>query len=241
MTFDPDSVKALAFDIGGTVFNWHGAITEAVAPLAAERGVELDAAAFANDWRYRMFEILEQVHLGARPWMNADAMHRLALDDLMERYPRLGLDGNQRDTLNLVWHRMPAWPDAPPAIERLRGRYTTVVLTILSWSIAVDSSKAAGIAWDGIISADAIGLYKPNPKAYEKAAELLALPPGQVMMVAAHPSDLRAAIKAGFRSAYVKPHLFDPGEDYTDTGFAEQFDVVAEDFPELCRKLLISG
>jgi 2-haloacid dehalogenase len=162
----------------------------------------------------------------------------MALDDVLERHSALQLSGAERDDLNLVWHRLRAWPDAPEAIEAMRGRFTVVVLTVLSWAIAVDSSKAAGIEWDGILSCEFLGVYKPDKDAYLACARLLRLEPSQVMMAAAHPGDLRAAMAAGFRSAYVPR----PGErgDGNDGDLSPQadFDVNARDFPDLARQLL---
>ena len=110
-------------------------------------------------------------------------------------------------------------------------------LTILSWSMAAGSSRKNGINWDSILSCDILGIYKPDPRCYSRAAEIVDSVPADIMMVASHPSDLRAAIKAGYRSAYVVPRLEDPGDDYTDTGFAEEFDIVASDFQDLARQL----
>ena len=133
---------------------------------------------------------------------------------------------------------MPAWPDAPGAIAALRERFVVAPLTILSWRMAVGSSRAAGIDWDGILSCDLLGIYKPDPRCFARAAEIIGCAPAAIIKVAAHPSDLRAAAASGFRTAYVRPRLEDPGEDYRDTGFAREFDVVAEDFGDLARQLL---
>ena len=142
---DLSKIKALTFDVGGTVFDWHSTIRDEIARIASEREAEVDAARFANDWRRRMFEILGNVRDGDLPWMNADEMHRRALDDIAPDHPTLDLNASERDELNMIWHRLNFWRDAPDAIEALRGRYTVVVLTILSWSLVVDSSKKAGI------------------------------------------------------------------------------------------------
>ena len=104
--------------------------------------------------------------------------------------------------------------------------------------MAVGSSRLAGIAWDGLLSCDLLGVYKPDPRCFARAAEIMGCAPREIMKVAAHPSDLRAARAAGWRTAYVLPKLQDPGEDYSDTGFDAEFDVVASDFRDLARKLL---
>ena len=130
-------VEALAFDVGGTVFDWQTPIRAAVKSLARERGAEVDDRQFALAWRAGMFGVLKQVREGTLPWMNADQMHRRVLDDLAEKYSRLDLSTQDRDELNRIWHRLKAWPDLPGALARLRERYKAIVLTVLSWAIAV--------------------------------------------------------------------------------------------------------
>lgn len=237
MTFDPATVDALTFDVGGSVFDWDTAIRTALAPVAERHGATVDMERFSYAWRGGMFDVLDAVNAGALPWMDADAMHRRALDTVLADFPDLDLSADERDDLTRCWHRMPAWPGAAEGIARLRGRFTTVVFTILSWSIAVDSSKFAGITWDGILSGDMMGIYKPAPGAYRRAAELLRLPAERVMMVAAHPNDLRNAAAVGMRTAYVRPRIHDPGEDYDNVDAANEFDVVADDFPGLAARL----
>jgi 2-haloacid dehalogenase len=159
------------------------------------------------------------------------------LDDVLAKHTALQLSGSERDELTRAWHRIDAWPDAPAALEKLRSRYTVVVLTVLSWSIAVDCSKHNGISWDGILSCEFLGHYKPDAEAYQKAVSLLSLEPGQTMMVAAHAGDLRAAMAAGLHSAFVNSDP-DPGVAYGTGGSASEWDITAQDFPELARKLL---
>ena len=238
MAIDLNTIKALTFDVGGTIFDWHHTIREEVERLAQARGVEMDCASFTNNWRWRMFELLGQVRSGDLPWMNADELHRRALDDMVEKYPVFNLTMEERDTLNLVWHRLRVWPDAPQALEQLRSRYTVVVLTILSWALVVDSSKIAGITWDGILSCEFLGHYKPDPDAYQAGVKLLGIAPHEAMMVAAHPGDLRAAKAAGLHTAYVpRPGERGEGND-PDLSPQPDFDVNATDFPDLARQLV---
>jgi len=233
-----NGVKALAFDIGGTVFDWHSTVRDEALKMAAERGVTLDAPAFANAWRRRQFELLAQARSKGPVVANADNFYRNALDDLAEDFPTLRLTPSERDEFTTVWHRLRAWPDAPAAIEALRSRYTVVVLTVFSWSIGVDISKGARISWDGILSCEFLGAYKPDPESYRATARLLRLEPNEVMMVAAHPSDLRAAMAAGLRSAYVpRPGERGAGND-GDLSPQPDFDINARDFPDLAKQLL---
>ena len=235
---DLSRIRALTWDIGGTVFDWHHTIRDEVAALAAARGADVDPARFANTWRRRMFQELARVRSGDLPWMNADQIHRGLLDELAEQHPSLELTPSDRDALNGVWHRLAAWPDAAEALRRLRTRYTVVVLTVMSTAIAVDSSKHNGIEWDGIISCEFLGHYKPDREAYLGGLRLLGVEPGQAMMCAAHHRDLRAAMAAGLRSAYVpRPGESGAGND-GDLSPQPDFDVNARDFTDLADQLL---
>ena len=238
MAVDLHTIRALTFDVGGTIFDWHHTIREEIERLAQARGVEMDYASFTNNWRWRMFELLGQVRSGALPWMNADELHRHALDDMIETYPAFDLTTTERDELNQVWHRLRVWTDAPQALERLRSRYTVVVLTILSWALVVDSSKTAGITWDGILSCEFLGHYKPDAEAYHAGVRLLGIEPHEAMMVAAHPGDLRAAKAAGLHTAFVpRPGERGEGND-PDLSPQSDFDVNATDFHDLARQLV---
>lgn len=235
---DLSQIRALTWDIGGTVFDWHHTIKHEVARLAAARGADLDPARFANTWRRRMFEELQRVRRGDLPWMNADQLHRRVLDELASQHPSLELSAADRDELNGIWHRLSVWPDAPDALRRLRERYTVVVLTVLSTAIAVDSSKHNGVEWDAILSCEFLGHYKPAPEAYLAGVKLLGVEPAQAIMCAAHPGDLRAAMAAGLPSAYVpRPGESGEGND-GDLSPQPDFDINALDFTDLADQLL---
>ena len=237
---DLSKIKALTFDVGGTVFDWRGAIEKEVTRLAAEQEADVDVPQFATDWRRWMFVTLARVRSGELSWRNADRIHRDVLDDVLQKHDTLNLSASERDELNEVWHRLSAWRDAPAAIERLRGRYTTVVLTVLSYSIVVDCSKHNAIGWDGILSCEFLGHYKTDPEAYQTALKLLRVDPSEAMMVAAHKGDLQGAKAAGLHTAYVhregESDVF-PGTSDLDSA-STQFDITAADFPDLADKLL---
>ena len=240
MMTDLSKIKALTFDVGGTVFDWRGAIQKEVTRLAAEQEADVDVTQFATDWRRWMFATLARVRSGELSWRNADQIHRSVLDDVLEKHSALNLSKSERDELNEVWHRLSAWTDAADAIERLRGRYTTVVLTVLSYSIVVDCSKYNRIDWDGILSCEFLGHYKTDPEAYLTALELLRVGPLEAMMVAAHARDLQGAKSAGLHTAYVhregESDVF-PGSSDLDS-VSSEFDIIAVDFLDLAGKLL---
>ncbi len=231
-----ENVKGLFFDVGGTVFDWKNTARENIQKLADRSGQSIDSEAFANRWRSEMFKIHTQVRQGNLPWINTDEMHLQALEKMASEFPLL----KTIDTPSLVrstWHHLQAFAGAPEAIERLRKKYTVVVLTILKWESIVNSSKAAGVQWDGILSCEFMGYYKPSLQAYLKGTQLLGLKPAESMMVAAHEGDLAAAQAAGLHTAYVNV----PEEDNMAEGFGQpddsNFDIEAQDFDVLCRKL----
>ena len=231
-----EKIKGLFFDVGGTVFDWKNTAREKIKKLAGEKNHTIASEAFANDWRGEMFKIHAQVRNGNLPWMNADSMHLSALNNLKNIYPLLS-DIDCMALVKSTWHNLKTFSGAPEAINRLRTKYTVVVLTILSWESIVSSSKAAKVSWDGILSCEFLGYYKPSLQAYLKGISLLGLKPAEAMMVAAHEGDLAAAQVAGLRTAYVNV----PEEDNIAEGFEQPsktiFDVEAKDFEGLCRKL----
>ena len=231
-----ENVKGLFFDVGGTVFDWKNTARGNIQKLADEKGESIDSEAFANEWRGEMFKVHSQVRQGNLPWMTSDDMHLRALANMTSNYPLL----NKIDKASLIkstWHHLKPFIGAPEAIERLRTKYTVVVLTILSWESIVNSSKRARVQWDGILSCEFLGYYKPSLQAYLKATRVLGMKPSEAMMVAAHEGDLAAARAAGLHTAYVNV----PEEDVMAEGFEEpddtNFDIEAQDFDGLCRKL----
>ena len=228
-----NGIKALTFDVGGSVFDWQTATRRAVREIADTRGVDLDDGAFTMTWRRRMFQELAKVRSGKLPWQNADQLHRTLLDELADAYPQLELSDADRDDLNRAWHRMGVWDDVPDALNSLREHYIVSILTVLSLSIVVDSSRHAGIDWDAYISCEFLGVYKPEAEAYQTAARLLGAAPQEVMMVAVHPGDLLAAQRAGLKTGYVKPKVWEPGAD----GPTVEFDVSAEDYADFARQM----
>ena len=228
-------IRALTFDVGGTVFDWQTAVRAKVGKLDQARNSNIDVPQFALDWRIRFFQLLTQVRKGEREWCSADVVQLAALEEMSAEYPGLELTPQDMADLVEVWHAMQVWEDFPPAHARLRTKYRVIVLTVMSFAIVVDSSRHAGISWDGILSGEFMQHYKPDTAAYQEAAQRLRLDPAQIMMVAAHPNDLRASMTAGFRTAYVQPKLNEPfGLDDKDPN---DFDIQADDFLDLAGKL----
>ena len=196
-------IRALTFDVFGTVVDWRSTILSELRRLGERKGVRADWAAFADDWRAGYQPAMDRVRRGELPWTNLDGLHRMILDELAPRYGLAGLSELELDELNRVWHRLDPWPDAAEGLARLKRRYIIATLSNGNVSLLTDMAKRAGLPWDVILSAELVGRYKPDPEVYLRAAEWLGVAPAETLMVAAHRNDLRAAQRAGLRTAYV--------------------------------------
>jgi 2-haloacid dehalogenase len=229
---------ALAFDVFGTVVDWHGGVVHEATSLAAAHGVPLDGAAFAKAWRAGYPIAMDRVRRGELPWTHIDALHRLILDSIVDAHGLGGLSDAERAHLNRAWHRLPAWPDSVAGLLRLKRRFTLTTLSNGNLSLLTAMAKHAGLPWDCVLSAELFGHYKPDPEVYLGCARLLDLPPALVMMVACHPSDLRAARACGLQTALVaRPLEYGAPAQATLNGAAGEFDLVATDFIDLAQQL----
>jgi len=230
-------VKALAFDVFGTVVDWRSTIVEEGARFSAGTGLAVDWGRFADAWRGRYRPSMDRVMRGELPWMTIDALNRLALDDLLREFGIDALTDDQRAGLNRVWHRLRPWPDSISGLTRLRARYTLATLSNGNMSLLVDLSKHSRLPWDCVLSAELARAYKPAPATYHLTYTLLDLQPEQVMMVAAHQEDLRAARAEGLRTAFI-PRPLEHGPDAApDLTPDPSFDVVAADLVDLARQM----
>ena len=237
---DPDRlamVKAMTFDVFGTVVDWRSSIIREGEQLTARTGIEVDWSRFADAWRGGYGPAMRRVRSGELPWTKIDDLHRLILDGLIPEYGLTALNEAERDDLNRVWHRLAPWPDTVSGLTRLRTRYVLASLSNGNVALLVNMAKHSGLPWDAVLSAELAHAYKPDPKVYLTAADLLGLEPEQVMMVAAHKGDLRAAAALGFKTAYVpRPLEYGPDREI-DTTPDPSFDVNATDFNDLADRL----
>jgi 2-haloacid dehalogenase len=232
-----NSVKALTFDVFGTVVDWRGSIIREGQLLAAKKGYNVDWARFADSWRSGYGPAMNKVRSGELPWTKIDDLHRMILDDLVEEYSLTGMSEAELVHFNEAWHRLSPWPDTVSGLNKLKSKYVITTLSNGNVSLLTHMAKNGGLPWDAILSAELSGHYKPDPEAYLKAADLLSLKPEQVMMVAAHPSDLRAAARTGLKTAYViRPLERGPGRPVNRNPDGE-FDYTAEDFNDLAGQL----
>ena len=232
-----NSVRALTFDVFGTVVDWRGSIIREGQLLAARKGYNVDWARFADSWRSGYGPAMNKVRSGELPWTKIDDLHRMILDDLVDEYSLSGMSEAELVHFNEAWHRLSPWPDTVSGLNKLKSKYVITTLSNGNVSLLTHMAKNGGLPWDAILSAELSGHYKPDPEAYLKAADLLSLKPEQVMMVAAHPGDLRAAARTGLKTAYViRPLERGPGRP-VNRNLDGEFDYTAEDFNDLARQL----
>jgi 2-haloacid dehalogenase len=228
-------IKALTFDVFGTVVDWRTSIIREGELLAERNALSIDWPRFADAWRAGYHPAMDRVRKGELPWTHIDALHRVILDELLSQF-KLTLTEPEAEHLNRIWHRLIPWPDSVPGLNRLRGRYVLATLSNGNLSLLVDMAKNAGLPWDCVLSSELFGHYKPDREVYEGAARLLGLAPGEVMMVAAHPHDLEAAARVGLKTAYVpRPLEHGPGRKLEPP--KSTFDITAADFLDLAAKL----
>jgi 2-haloacid dehalogenase len=237
----PDSglsgVKALVFDVFGTVVDWRGSIIREGAQWGRAKALQVDWAKFADRWRAGYAPAMERVRQGELPWMKLDALHRIILDGLFTEFKINGLTEEEKDHWNRVWHRLTPWPDAIDGLMRLKKNFVLATLSNGNVSLLVEMAKSAGLPWDTVLSAELFHHYKPDREVYLGAVDLLGFQPSEVMMVAAHPGDLKSAKACGLKTAFVPRPLENGPEKKEAEPMGKEFDVQARDFVELAVKL----
>jgi 2-haloacid dehalogenase len=235
---EPESIKALAFDVQGTCVDFYQPVMRAGAAINQRKGLAIDWAALLAEWRdlYRL--ALDAVIARGRPWLRVDQIYREALDILLERR---GLGGvfsrGERDELNRVWTELDAWPDAVEGLARLRRRFTTATLSNAGMAAVVAVVKHAGLPFDAILTAELAGSYKPAPAVYQLAVDFLGYRADQILMVACHKYDLAAARAFGMRTAFVaRPLEFGPGAK-PDMATEPWLDIHVDSFVSLAEVL----
>jgi 2-haloacid dehalogenase len=229
-------VKALFFDVFGTLVDWRTSIAREARDMLAPLGYNLDWEAFADAWRDEYQPAMQQVRAGAIPFSKLDVLHRRNLDRILPRFGLGGLPGEARQRLTLAWHRLDAWPDVAPALDRLKTRYWLAPVSNGNISLMVDLARRNGFAWDAILGAEVAGDYKPKPRVYLAAAEAFDLAPQDCMMVAAHSNDLAAAAECGLATGHIaRPNEHGPGRGETEPSVP--VDVAGADLADLASKL----
>lgn len=230
-------IKALVFDVFGTVVDWRTSVTREGRALGARKGIQADWEGLADAWRGRYQPSMEEVRSGRRPWTNLDTLHRESLTELLGEFGIEGLSEQEIDDFNRAWHRLDPWADSVEGMCRMREKFTLATLSNGNTALLVNMAKRAGLPWDAILGAEPARAYKPLPEAYLRTVAFLGLEPGEVMLVAAHNDDLVAARSHGLRTAFVsRPTEYGPHQS-KDFEAEHDFDYVAKDMLDLATQL----
>ena len=232
-------VKALIFDVFGTVVDWRSSVIREGEALGNLKGWKIDWAAFADEWRFDGYMGgIRKVISGEFPWRTADVLHRMQLDHMLEaRGLSSQLTEEEKGHFNKVWHRLMPWPDSIPGLTRLRAKFLIAPFSNGNFALMTNMAKLIGLPWDCILSAELTRIYKPDTRTYPLICELLGIPPDQVMMVAAHFDDLDAARSVGLRTGFVyRPMEFGEARK-ADQDTGRGYDVSALSFIELAEMM----
>ncbi|HEX7262797.1 MAG TPA: haloacid dehalogenase type II [Candidatus Dormibacteraeota bacterium] len=237
MPSDLNKVRALTFDVFGTTVDWRSGVAAEAQRIGASSGVKADWGRLADAWRALYVPSMDRVRRGELPWTNFDRLHRMSLDRVLLELDAQGFDAAARDELTLAWERLPPWPDARPGLLRLARRFTVSTLSNGNRSQQAALVVFARLPFQRILSAEDFRHYKPDPEVYLGAAAALELQAGEVMMVAAHKSDLRAAQAAGMRTAFIERRLEKGPAGAPDLIPDPLSDLQATDFMDLADQL----
>jgi 2-haloacid dehalogenase len=230
-------VRALTFDVFGTVVDWRSGVADEARRIGHLAGIEGDWERLADAWRALYTPSMERVRRGELPWTNFDRLHRLSLDEVLTNLGLDGFDSAQREELTRAWARLPPWPDAAAGLARLARRFTIATLSNGNRAQQAALMRFSALPFERLISAEDFHHYKPDPEVYLGAASVLGLEPREVMMVAAHKGDLRAAQAAGLRAAFVERPLEKGPGGAADRRPDPDADIEATDFLDLAEKL----
>jgi len=232
----PIAVKALFFDVFGTLVDWRSSIAREAAALLKPLGHDLDWPAFAEAWRNEYQPGMEEVRSGRIPFSKLDVLHRRNLERILPRFGLKDLPEDALSNLNLAWHRLDAWPDVTPGMKRLRQRFLLAPVSNGNIALMADLARRNDICWDAILGAEVAGDYKPKPRVYLASCEAFDLPPSECMMVAAHSNDLKHAAACGLRTAHVaRPDEHGPGKGEPAPKISVDF--AATSLEDLARQL----
>jgi 2-haloacid dehalogenase len=230
------AVKALFFDVFGTLVDWRTSVAREAEAILAPRGIAVDWLAFADAWRGQYQGAMDEVRLGRIPFCKLDVLHRRNLEIVLPRFGISGLPEEVMQHLNLAWHRLDAWPDVPAGLTRLKRRFLVAPCSNGNVSLMVDLARRNGLPWDAILGSEIAGDYKPKPRVYLAACEAFDLAPGACMMVAAHSNDLKNAAACGLRTAHIS-RMNEHGPGKGEAVPKVPVDVAASSLDDLADKL----
>lgn len=229
-------VKALFFDVFGTLVDWRSSVAREAEALLGALKPSCDWLAFADAWRGEYQPAMEEIRSGRAPFCKLDILHRRNLERVLPRFEITNVSQDILGNLNLAWHRLDAWPDSAPGLQRLKTQFRIAPVSNGNISLMVDLARRNGFPWDAILGAEVAGDFKPKPRVYLAACEALDLAPADCMMVAAHSSDLSAAASSGLKTAHIaRPDENGPGRG--EKAPSVPVDIAAKDLVDLAAKL----
>ncbi|HCG91691.1 MAG TPA: haloacid dehalogenase type II [Dehalococcoidia bacterium] len=233
-----DNIRAFIFDVFGTVVNWRGSIISQGENFGAKYNISTNWEEFADKWRGKYRPYMDKVRTGELPWTNLDALHQMSLIELLEELDINGLNDNQIDELVYFWHNLKPWSDTVPGLYRLKNKYIISPMSNGNIVLMADMAKNGSMPWDCILGAEVAQHYKPHPRSYLTAVEILGCTPDQVVMTAAHERDLLAAQEVGLKTAFVtRPMEFGTLNTNLPKESDHPFDFWATDFVDLAGKV----
>jgi 2-haloacid dehalogenase len=236
---DSQPIKALLFDVFGTVVDWRTGVTRELHPFLNRFASHIDASEFADAWRRQYSPAMEEIRSGRRPFVPLDVLHRENLEKVLSDYrvDTSSISRQEIEDLNFAWHRLDPWPDSVVGLLRLKRQFMIAPLSNGNIRLMVDMAKRAALPWDAILGAEVVQAYKPSPQVYSKTVDILGLRPAEVCMVAAHNGDLAAARLCGLKTAFVvRPTEHGTGQT-SDLHAEQQWDFVAADMNDLATQL----
>jgi 2-haloacid dehalogenase len=233
------NVKACVFDTFGTVVDWRGSVIAEATTWGKAKGLNIDWAGFADDWRLGYKPAMDKVRKGGIPWTRLDDLDRMILDDLLKKYKIQGLSEEEKVNWAHVWRRLNPWPDSVPGLTRLKKKYITSPMSNGNVALMTNLAKFGGLPWDAILGSDLVQHYKPDREMYLSAPFYLDLKPAEVMMCAAHTSDLQAARSCGLRTGFIyRPDEYGNGRvGVPDKAKPGDFDVVSRSIIDLAQQM----
>lgn len=231
------NVKAMTFDVFGTVVDWRSSIAREAKMMGEQKGFDFDWDNFADKWRAGYGPSMNKVRTGELPWTKIDVLHRMILDELLSEYNITNLTESEKDHFNRAWHRLDPWPDSVPGLTELKKNYVISPLSNGNVALLVNMAKYGGLPWDTVLSAELAQHYKPDPEAYQSTSEFLGFPIEQIMMVAAHKNDLKSAKGQGMMTGYI-PRPKEHGPNTTvDSNPEDYIDIIGENFVDFANKM----
>ncbi|MBT5913712.1 haloacid dehalogenase type II [Rhodospirillaceae bacterium] len=234
---DVNNIKALVFDVFGTVVDWRTSIASEAKQCLSKKGYELDWVLFADSWRAKYQPAMEKVRTGGRGFVRLDILHMENLIEVLKDFDIKSVTETELNYLNRAWHRLLPWSDSVPGLLRLKKKFIIGTMSNGNVALMVNMAKNGGLPWDVILGAEPAQAYKPEPKTYLTGVDWLNLKPSEVLMCAAHNADLVAAGAQGLKTAFIaRPTEYGPNQKH-DFEAEHDFDYISENILDLADKL----